>query len=91
MIFIFGLVHGMGFAGALNELGMPQYSMATALVSFNIGVEIGQIAIILFMYLITIKISNQKNWYRQAIVIPANIMISLVAFYWTIERIFFTN
>ena len=88
MIFIFGLVHGMGFAGALDELGMPSYSFATALISFNIGVELGQLAIIFFMYFITLKISNQTIWYRKRIVIPANIIIGMVAFYWTIERIF---
>lgn len=88
MIFLFGLVHGMGFAGALDELGMPSYSFATALISFNIGVELGQLAIIFFMYFITLKISNQTVWYRKRIVIPANIIIGMVAFYWTIERIF---
>ncbi len=90
MIFLFGLVHGMGFAGALDELGMPQYSMATALVSFNVGVEIGQLCIIVFMYIMLKNISNTKVWYRKMIVIPANAIIGVVAFYWTIERIFFT-
>jgi hypothetical protein len=91
MIFLFGLVHGMGFAGALDELGMPRYSMATALVSFNIGVEIGQISIILGMYLLTLKMAKQNTWYRNRIVIPANIAIGLIAFYWTFERIFMIN
>ena len=91
MIFLFGLVHGMGFAGALNDLGMPDYSMATALVSFNIGVEIGQLSIIFCMYFLTQRMAKQYGWYRNRIVIPANIIIGLVACYWTYERIYIAN
>jgi hypothetical protein len=90
MVFVFGLVHGMGFAGVLSELGMPQYAFATALISFNIGVELGQLTIIVLMYFLVARIFSQKEWYRKTIVIPSNIIIALVAFYWTIERIFFT-
>src|ERR1700679_706217 len=50
MVFLFGMVHGMGFAGALSQLGMPQYAFATALISFNVGVELGQLAIILLLF-----------------------------------------
>lgn len=88
LIFIFGLVHGMGFAGALDELGMPRYSFATALVGFNLGVELGQLSIILIMYFLTFYFSKKTTWYRKAIVIPANVLIAIVAAYWTIERIF---
>ncbi len=90
MIFIFGMVHGMGFAGALSQLGMPQYAFATALISFNVGVELGQLSIILFMYFVVAKTFSGKPWYRKRIVIPASLIIALIASYWTIERIFFT-
>src|SRR5471030_1174460 len=50
MVFLFGMVHGMGFAGALAGLGMPQYAFATALISFNVGVEIGQLTVIMLLY-----------------------------------------
>lgn len=89
MVFLFGLVHGMGFAGALSELGMPQYAFASALISFNVGVELGQLTIILAMYLLAAKNFSQKPWYRQRIVIPTACVIALIASYWTIERIFF--
>ena len=89
MVFLFGLVHGMGFAGALSGLGMPQYAFATALISFNVGVELGQITIILAMYFLVAKMFSHKVWYRKNIVIPSSIIIALVASYWTIERIFF--
>lgn len=89
MVFLFGLVHGMGFAGALDDLGMPRYSFATALLSFNIGVELGQLTVIAFMYFVVAKLFSEKTWYRNRIVIPASIAIALVAAYWTVERIFF--
>jgi hypothetical protein len=88
MIFLFGLVHGMGFAGALAGLGLPKNAFAEALVSFNIGVELGQLSIILFMYLLVAKLFAKKTWYRQRIVVPASVAIATVAAFWTIERIF---
>ncbi len=87
LVFVFGLVHGMGFAGALDDLGMPRYDFANALISFNIGVELGQLTVILAMYFMVAKLFSQKTWYRNRIVIPASILIAIVAFYWTIERI----
>jgi hypothetical protein len=89
MVFLFGLVHGMGFAGALSQLGMPQYAFATGLISFNVGVELGQLSIILFMYFLVSRPLSGKLWYRSRIVIPSSLLIALVAGYWTIERIFF--
>jgi hypothetical protein len=88
MIFLFGLVHGMGFAGALSELGMPEYAFATALISFNVGVELGQVTIILLMYFLVAKTMGKYPWYRQRVIIPASLVIALIAGYWTIERIF---
>jgi hypothetical protein len=89
MVFLFGLVHGMGFAGALARLGMPEYAFTEALVSFNIGVEFGQLSIIVAMYFLVAKVFSQKLWYRKIIVVPACTSIAFIAFYWTIERIFF--
>lgn len=87
MIFLFGMVHGMGFAGALSELGMPEYAFATALISFNVGVELGQLAIILVLYFLVARVFSSQMWYRRRIVIPASVVIALVAGYWTVERI----
>jgi HupE / UreJ protein len=88
MIFLFGLVHGMGFASALSEFGLPRQSFAEALLSFNIGVELGQISIILFMYLLVAKNFSHKWWYRRRLVIPSSVLIASVAAWWTIQRIF---
>lgn len=89
MVFLFGMVHGMGFAGALSELGMPRNAFATALVAFNIGVELGQLCIITAMYLCVAMPLSRKFWYRKRIVIPASLLIAVTAFYWTVERTFF--
>ncbi|MES2704337.1 MAG: HupE/UreJ family protein [Bacteroidota bacterium] len=86
MVFVFGLIHGMGFAGALSEFGLPSYAFATALISFNVGVELGQLAIIGALYFLVSRIFSQKLWYRKAIVIPASVVIASVALYWTVER-----
>lgn len=90
MVLLFGLIHGMGFAGALSDLGMPSYAFTTALISFNIGVELGQLTIILTMYYLVARVFSRKKWYRRRIVIPSSVLIALIAGYWTIERIFFT-
>lgn len=88
MVFIFGMVHGMGFAGALSGLGIPQYAFATALISFNVGVEAGQVLIILILYFLVARTWSANTWYRKRIVIPASICIAAIASFWTVERIF---
>jgi len=90
MVFLFGLVHGMGFAASIADAGMPEYAFAEALVGFNIGVEIGQLSIILFLYFFVSKIFSKQIWYRPRIVIPVSVVIALIASYWTVERIFFS-
>ena len=89
MVFLFGLVHGMGFASALSQMGLPSYAFATSLISFNVGVELGQLTIILFMYFLVSRNYSEMKWYRPKLVIPVSLMIAVVAGYWTIERIFF--
>jgi hypothetical protein len=88
VIFGFGLIHGCGFAGVLGELGMPSNHFFTALLSFNAGVELGQLAVILAAYLLVGRWFGQKIWYRQRIVFPVSALIAVIALYWTIERAF---
>lgn len=87
VVFAFGLVHGMGFASALNELGLPRNAFYTSLISFNVGVELGQATIILGMYFSLIYWFGHKPWYRRYIVYPLSGLIALVAIYWTIVRL----
>jgi HupE / UreJ protein len=87
VVFLFGLVHGMGFASALGELGLPQNSYLTSLLLFNLGVELGQISVIVAAYFLLAKWFGDKTYYRKAIVIPLSVLISLVAAYWVVERV----
>lgn len=89
IVFAFGLIHGLGFAGVLKDLGLPKREFFNALISFNVGVELGQIAIILMAWFLFGKWFNQKPWYRTRIVYPLSILIAIIALYWTIERAFF--
>ncbi len=90
VVFIFGLIHGMGFASVLSELGLPQNSYLTSLLMFNVGVELGQIAVIILAYILLAKWFGNKPYYRKFIVVPLSILISATAAYWVVERLFFT-
>jgi hypothetical protein len=89
IVFLFGLVHGMGFANALGSLGLPQNSYLTSLIMFNVGVELGQLAVILSAFFLLGKWFGYKPYYRKAIVIPLSVLITIMAGYWTVERLFF--
>lgn len=86
LVFMFGLLHGLGFAGVLRELGLPRQEFLTALLTFNLGVEGGQLTVIAAALLITAPVMN-KGWYRQRIVVPASIVIAAIGLYWTIARL----
>jgi len=88
VVFLFGLIHGMGFANALNEIGLPRNTFYTSLISFNVGVELGQLAVILITWFLIGKFFSNEAWYRKRIIIPISILIAAVATYWTIERVF---
>lgn len=86
LVFLFGLLHGLGFAGVLGEIGLPEGEFLTALISFNVGVEFGQLAVIL-LALLVVGWCRHKDWYRQAIVIPGSMVIAAAGLYWTWERV----
>jgi hypothetical protein len=87
IVFLFGLVHGMGFAGALGKLGLPQNAYLLSLVMFNVGVELGQMTIILLAYFMLGKWFGNKPYYRRYIVIPISVVIAVIAAIWTVQRI----
>lgn len=87
IIFLFGLIHGLGFAGALKEAGIPNTHFISTLLFFNIGVELGQITIILAAYLLVSRWFSTRDWYRNRVVYPVSSIIACIALYWTIERI----
>jgi hydrogenase/urease accessory protein HupE len=87
LVFGFGLLHGMGFAGVLNDLGLPRDQFVTALITFNLGVEAGQLAVIGLAFLLAGWRWRSRAWYRSRIVVPASAAIACMAVYWTIERV----
>ena len=87
IVFLFGLVHGLGFAGALSQIGLPKNAYMLSLIMFNVGVEIGQLAVILVAYFLLVKWFADKPYYRKMIVMPLSIIIAIVATFWTIQRI----
>ncbi len=91
VIFLFGLIHGLGFAGALSDLGLPEKQFFMSLITFNVGVELGQITVILIAWLLVGMWFSKKSWYKTRVVTPISALIALIALYWTIERTFFTT
>jgi hydrogenase/urease accessory protein HupE len=86
VVFAFGLLHGLGFAGVLLELGLPRNEFLTALITFNIGVELGQLTVITAAFASVGYWFRDKPWYRQRIVIPVSLLIAMTGAYWTIQR-----
>ena len=88
IVFFFGLIHGLGFAGALSAFDLDPASLVIGLLGFNIGVEFGQLAVIAIVFLLTFWLKDDTQ-YRKLAVIPCSILIALMGIYWTIERVFF--
>ena len=85
LVFMFGLLHGLGFAGVLRELGLPRGEFLTGLLTFNLGVEGGQLTVIAAAMLM-VRPFVTKGWYRHRVVIPASLMIAAIGVYWTVTR-----
>lgn len=86
LTFGFGLLHGMGFAGALGELGLPADQQTLTVLAFNLGVEIGQMAIVLVVLPLLIFVRKFYVYSRYSVT-ALSVIIFLVAAQWTLERI----
>lgn len=87
VVFFFGLLHGLGFASVLGELGGGQAHFVSRLIGFNIGVEIGQLAVIAVAFLL-VGWFARAEWYRRTIAIPASLIIALIGVHWVMDRVF---
>ena len=87
MAFVFGLIHGFGFASALADLGLPQGALALALVGFNLGVEVGQMAIVACFVPLAFWLRG-TGFYRKVFLPAGSIVIAVVALYWFVQRAF---
>lgn len=85
VVFGFGLLHGLGFAGVLGELGLPAEGRVTALLSFNVGVELGQLTVILAAFLLLGPFRQHPHYRR--ITLALSTAIALAGLYWAVTRL----
>lgn len=86
LTFAFGLLHGFGFSSVLrDEVGLPTQALVPALVSFNVGVELGQMAIVLIAWPL-IRLAARQGWWRRAMW-SLSALVSVLALYWLVVRI----
>ena len=88
VVLLFGLLHGLGFASALDAVAMPQQSMISGLLLFNLGVELGQITVLLIAY-VGVGWLRRRSFYQTRIAEPASVTIAGVGLYWLIKRLAF--
>ncbi len=87
MAFLFGLIHGFGFASVLTDLGLPKSALVLALVGFNVGVETGQMAIVAAFLPIAFLLRHTL-FYRRLVLLGGSILIAILAAGWLVERVF---
>jgi len=87
IVFGFGLLHGLGFAGALREIGLPRSRFVPALISFNLGVEAGQLTVLAVAFALVGAWFSRRAWYRSRVAVPASLAIACVGLYWTWVRL----
>jgi hypothetical protein len=88
VVFGFGLLHGLGFASVLGDIGLNPARFITGLIGFNIGVELGQLTVIVAAFFSVGYWFGKADWYRSVIAVPASTAIAIIGAYWFIERVF---
>ena len=86
---VFGLVHGFGFASVLREFGLPQEALGWSLFSFNVGVEIGQLAIVLVVATLLAAIRRWSDAIGYRVAYAGSVIVIAAGSYWFVERVFF--
>ena len=86
VIFGFGLLHGLGFAALLTQYGLPKDNFISLLLAFNVGVELGQLAVLIMAFILVSAIFR-KSQNKNQLKIPASIIIGLVGFYWFVDSL----
>lgn len=92
VVFLFGLVHGLGFAGFFGELGLPPGQFWSGLIGFNIGVEIGQLSVVAVAFVLAwtfrraLPASSADAIYRRYVVRPVSLLIAIVGVWWAVGR-----
>lgn len=86
VVFGFGLLHGLGFAAVLQDFGLGNDHFVPKLIGFNIGVELGQIAVIAAAWVTLALLFGRFGWYHRRIAAPVSVAIALIAAFWVLER-----
>ena len=86
VVFCFGLLHGLGFASVLQDFGLGADNFVAKLIGFNVGVEVGQLAVIAATFVAFGPLFGKESWYHQRIAVPVSLGISAIAFFWVLER-----
>ena len=87
VIFAFGMLHGLGFASVLGEFGLPAGFFVPALIGFNVGVELGQLSVVLIAFISLGYWLNKKSFYEKTVALPISAIIGLIGAFWFIERV----
>lgn len=87
LVFTFGLLHGMGFAGALGEIGLDENAFIASLISFNVGVELGQLAVIIGMFILFQSWLGKTKYWEKFFKVPVSIAIAVMGIFWFIQRV----
>ena len=87
VVFAFGLLHGLGFASVLADFGLPDTAFLASLISFNIGVEIGQLIIVIPLFVLLRFILVKPEYYKIIFQVPVSVLIALTGIYWALERV----
>lgn len=86
VVFCFGLLHGLGFASVLSDFGLGSDHFVTKLIGFNVGVEIGQLAVITTAFTALAALFGSYGWWHRRIAAPVSLAIALIAVFWVLER-----
>jgi hypothetical protein len=87
VIFAFGLLHGLGFASVLDDIGLADDQFMVSLISFNIGVELGQLAVLIPAFLVFGVAARNAVWYRRLIAAPASALIGAIGLWMLTTRL----
>src|SRR5262245_64432947 len=87
--FAFGFIHGFGFANVLREMELPPRALGWSLFSFNFGVEIGQLMVVLTVAFVFAVLRSRSEWARRKLVFTGSIIVIAAGAFWFFQRVFF--
>jgi hydrogenase/urease accessory protein HupE len=87
--FTFGFIHGFGFANVLREMDLPRRALGWSLFSFNIGVEIGQLFVVVLVATAFSMLRQRSEWSRRHLALAGSIVVIAAGAYWFVQRVFF--